>query len=224
MTDNATKTAVKTEIQLDFYGDPICPWCYIGHKRLQRALAMRPDFDVVVRWRPFQLNPDMPRDGMDRQTYLDLKFGGAVRAKAVYAQITKAGAEEGIDFRFDLIEKTPNTVDAHCLLLLADRQGKQDGVAKALYDAYFLQGRDIGDRGVLAEIGEACGLEAPLAYLESGAGQEEVLFADQYARSLGLGGVPCFIVNRQHVLPGAQDPDTLVQLLDIGYQQRLVSN
>lgn len=209
----------KTSIEIDIYSDPICPWCYIGLKRFQKAQALRPNFDVKTRWLPFQLNPEMPEEGMDRQTYLDKKFGGRANATQFYSQISAAGITDGIDFEFNQIKKTPNTVDAHRLSLLAREQDKQDAVMERLFESYFLEGKNIGDRDVLLNIAIETGLTEAEAYLNSDLGHEDVLFTDQNARSLGLTGVPCFIVNRQHILPGAQSPDTLAQMLDIGFQQ-----
>ncbi|WP_417453324.1 DsbA family oxidoreductase [Kiloniella sp.] len=209
----------KTPIEIDVYSDPICPWCYIGYKRFQKAKELRPDFDVKIRWLSFQLNPDMPSEGMDRQTYLDTKFGGRANATQFYSQIAAAGKSEGIDFKFDDIQKTPNTVEAHRLSLFAATQGKQDELMECLFESYFLEGKNIGERGVLIKIATEVGLEGAEEYLDSTQGHEDVLYTDQNARNLGLTGVPCFIVNRQHILPGAQSPDTLAQMLDIGHQQ-----
>ncbi len=209
----------KTSIEIDIYSDPICPWCYIGLKRFQKAQALRPHFEVKTRWLPFQLNPDMPEEGMDRQNYLDTKFGGRANATQFYGQIAASGLTEGIEFKFDLIKKTPNTVESHRLSLLAREQDKQDAVMERLFESYFLEGQNIGERDVLLSVAEEAGLSDAAAYLDSDQGHEDVLYTDQNARSLGLTGVPCFIVNRQHILPGAQSPDTLAQMLDIGFQQ-----
>ncbi|MEH6631928.1 MAG: DsbA family oxidoreductase [Halopseudomonas aestusnigri] len=209
----------KTPIEIDIYSDPICPWCYIGLKRFQKAQVLRPNFDVKTRWLTFQLNPEMPEEGMDRQTYLDKKFGGRANATQFYSQISAAGITDGIDFKFDQIKRTPNTVDAHRLSLLAREEDTQDALMERLFESYFLEGKNIGDREVLLTIAGEIGLNGAETYLNSDQGHEDVLFTDQNARSLGLTGVPCFIVNRQHILPGAQSPDTLAQMLDIGFQQ-----
>ncbi|MFD2207510.1 DsbA family oxidoreductase [Kiloniella antarctica] len=210
----------KTSIEIDIYSDPICPWCYIGLKRFQKAQAQRPHFDVKARWLTFQLNPDMPDEGMDRQAYLDKKFGGRANATQFYSQIAAAGLTDGINFKFEQIKKTPNTVEAHRLSLLAREQNKQDQVMERLFESYFLEGKNIGERDVLLTIATETDLTGAESYLDSDQGHEDVLFTDQNARSLGLTGVPCFIVNRQHILPGAQSPDTLAQMLDIGFQQQ----
>ncbi|MCH7930535.1 MAG: DsbA family oxidoreductase, partial [Proteobacteria bacterium] len=147
-------------MQIEIVSDVICPWCFIGKRRLERALAARPGLDVETTWRPFQLNPDMPPEGMERQSYLAAKFGSADRAAQLYAEISKAGAVEGIDFAFDRIARTPNTIDAHRLIRFAGGDGAQDAVSELLFRRYFLDGADLGDRERLAEIGAEAGLDA----------------------------------------------------------------
>ena len=191
-------------ITIDVFSDPICPWCYIGKKRLDQALAARPDLPIAVRWRAFQLNPDMPRDGMDRQSYLSAKFG--------------------IDFQFDKIPRTPSTLNAHRLIRYAQRPGveKADGLMPALFQAYFIDGKDIGDVAVLLDIAQAVGLDRPAVqeYLNSREDEDEVQAEDVFARRLGIGGVPCFIIDGKYALSGAQEPEAFLPLLDMAVQEQ----
>ena len=130
---------------IDIISDVVCPWCYVGKRRLEAALAARPDLSVEIAWHAFQLNPGMPEEGMDRENYLATKFGGADRAASIYSDIEQAGATEGIEFAFDAIKRTPNTINAHRLILLAGRHGVQDSVVELLFRRYFLAGVDVGD-------------------------------------------------------------------------------
>lgn len=205
-------------MKIDIISDTICPWCFIGKRRLERALAQRPQERLEISWRPFQLNPEMPRDGMDRQSYLAAKFGGPDRARHQYGRIEEAGASEGIAFRFDLIRRTPNTVNSHRLVHFAGEHGLQDAMVESLFRAYFIEGRDIGDREVLEEIAVTAGLPAEAAarrFLEGDAQREEVLAADERARVLGVSGVPCFIIEGKYAVSGAQSPEVFFQIFDL---------
>jgi predicted DsbA family dithiol-disulfide isomerase len=204
-------------MQLDIYSDTICPWCYVGKRRLERALAARPQPELAVRWRAFQLNPGMPLDGMERRAYIEAKFGSADRARRIYDAVSAAGAGEGIAFAFDRIRRTPNTLQSHRLLRHAAALGRQDELLDELFHAYFEAGADIGDVVVLAEIAEAAGLdgEEALRYLESDEDREAVLQEDQVARRQGINGVPCFIFNGRYALSGAQEPEAMFQLFDL---------
>ncbi|RMD61364.1 MAG: DsbA family oxidoreductase [Alphaproteobacteria bacterium] len=205
---------------LDIFSDTICPWCFIGKRRLERALRERPQPGLHIRWRAFQLNPDMPPEGMDRQRYLELKFGGAANAKAVYDQVRAAGESEGIPFAFERIARTPNTVDSHRLIRFAERLGRQDDVVEALFTAYFLNGKDIGDRDVLTTVAASAGLNADEvhAFLASDAEVEGVRAEDATARRAGINGVPCFVFNGAYALAGAHPPEVLFQLFDLAHQ------
>ena len=209
-------------MRIDVISDTICPWCFIGKRRLERALAMRDPGHVDIHWRPFQLNPGMPADGMDRQKYLAVKFGGADRAERQYDRIRQAGREEGIAFRFDLIERTPNTVNSHRLLSFADRAGLQDVVSEALYRAYFFNGRDIGSIDELVALAEEAGLEGARtrAWLESDAERAAVLAEDEKARLTGITGVPCFIIEDRYAVSGAQSPEVFLQIFDVVREER----
>lgn len=207
-------------MKIDIIVDTICPWCYVGKKRFDRALALRPQPDLQVGWRAFQLNPDMPREGMDRRQYIAEKFGGLDRARNVHDGIIRAGAEEGIDFNFKEIDKTPNTIDSHRLIRYAAERGRQAPVVDALFDGYFLHAIDIGDIRRLAEIAAGAGLDhdETLDYLESDRDVETILAEDELARRLGVNGVPCFIVNRKYAVSGAQSPEVIAQVFDLANQ------
>ena len=203
-------------IEIDVVSDTICPWCYVGKRRLARALA---DFDadeVRVRWHPFQLNPDLPRDGMDRAEYVAAKFGGPEAARAVYGRIREAGAGEGIAFAFERMPRTPNTFVSHRMVHFAVREGLQDEAVEALFQAVFVEGRDIGDVETLLDVGAECGID-PVAlseYLASAEDVEELRAAEARARRMGVTGVPFFIIGGRYGVTGAQDPAVLRQVLD----------
>lgn len=208
-------------IHIDIFSDTICPWCLIGKRRLEKALAERPGLEVAIHWRTFQLNPQMPEEGMDRQTYLSMKFGGAENAGLVYDRIREAGAEEGVDFAFEAIKRTPNTIASHRLIRWAAGQDKETDLVEALFQAYFFRGEDIGDPEVLVAAAESVGLD-PMesrAFLESDALKAELREEDRQARGLGIDGVPCFIFNGRHALAGAQPPKILAQMLDLAREE-----
>jgi predicted DsbA family dithiol-disulfide isomerase len=213
-------------MDIDIFSDTICPWCFIGKRRLERALAERPQSDLTIHWRAFQLNPDMPAGGMDRSQYLELKFGGASNADAIYDQVRAAGETEGIEFAFERMKRTPNTIDSHRLIRHAGQkaqqgQARQEAVVQALFDAYFLRAEDIGDPEVLAAAAAEAGLdgEETRAFLASDAEAEAVRAEDASARQAGISGVPCFIFNGQHALAGAHAPEVLHQLFDLANQE-----
>jgi predicted DsbA family dithiol-disulfide isomerase len=192
-------------IRIDIVSDVICPWCFIGKRRLERALAAEAPGSIVVGWRPFQLNPDMPVEGMSRKDYLRAKFGtddGGERYKHVVA----AGLEEGIPFAFERMQRTPNTVRAHRLIRFAENHKAVDAVVEALFTGYFAQARDIGDIEVLADIAGTAGLDAGEVrrYLASDEDDAIVRAEDKYARELGIQGVPCFVIERKYMVSGAQ--------------------
>ena len=207
-------------LKIDIIVDTVCPWCYVGKRRFERALEIRPQPDIEVGWRAFQLNPEMPREGIDRRTYVAEKFGGPERAHSVHASLVQAGEEEGISFNFNKIEKTPNTVYSHRLVRYAAKYGLQTPVISAIFDAYFLEGRDIGEPDTLARIADAAGMDHDdtLEFLESDRDTETILAEDELARRLGVNGVPCFIVNRKYAVSGAQSPEVLVQVFDLANQ------
>jgi predicted DsbA family dithiol-disulfide isomerase len=207
-------------MRLDIYSDAICPWCFIGKHRLERALAKRPQKGLTIQWRAFQLNPGMPPEGMERNAYLEAKFGGVERAQRMFEMVRAAGMGEGIEFAFDRIKRTPNTLNAHRLVRFAAARGKQSRMLNALFEAYFLEGRDTGSARVLADIAAEAGLEraAVRLYLQTEADVETVLGEDRIARRLGITGVPCFVFNGRFALSGAQEPEALFQLFDLARQ------
>lgn len=209
-------------MKIDIIVDTICPWCYVGKRRFEKALAMRELTDVQIGWRPFQLNPEMPADGMDRRTYLARKFGGVNRAAQRYEQLAQLGAAESIDFQFDRIERTPNTVNSHRLIRYAGRFGLQTRVIDAVFRAYFTDGRNVGDIQTLADIGAAEGLErnALVPFLRSRDESDAVIADDAMARGLGINGVPCYIIEDRYAVSGAQSPEIFVQILDLVRQDR----
>jgi len=203
-------------ITIDIVSDTVCPWCFVGKRRLERALAEKgAEPKVFVGWRPFQLNPDMPAEGMDRKDYLAAKFGGEQGAQRVYDAIRQAGETVDIDFNFKAVGRTPNTIDSHRLIDRAGKEDKQDAVVEALFHAYFLNGQDIGDTETLVEIGAAGGLDADAtrAYLTSDEDAERIRGEDAMARRMGVKGVPCFILNRKYAISGAQEPQVFLQAI-----------
>src|SRR3954447_5809339 len=184
---------------LEVVSDAICPWCYVGKRRLAKALALlgRDRLTFSGRWLPFQLNPDMPKGGVDRRAYRTRKFGSWERSQALDARVAAVGAAEGLTFRHDLMARTPNTFDAHRLVWLAGREGAQDAVVDGLFAAYFVEGHDIGEPGVLADVGAAAGLDRArvLAMLAGEEGATEVAAEERAARRLGIEVVPTFLLD-----------------------------
>ena len=211
-------------IQIDIFSDPICPWCYIGATYLERALAAWhaaqiaegvQQGEVALRWHPFQLNPDMPPEGMDRRAYLEAKFGGQAGALKVYGEIARRAEDAGIPIDFAAIKRTPSTLDAHRLIHWAGLEGRQTPLAEALFAAYFTQGRDIGDHATLADIAADLGMDRALVarLLDSDADMADIRASDAEAREMGMTGVPTFIVAKKYVLSGAQPTDMWQRLL-----------
>ena len=196
--------------------DTICPWCYIGKRRFERARAGRPA-DLSVEWRPFQLNPDMPAEGADRQRYMVAKFGSEERVAEIFGAIERAGSAEGIRFAFDRIARTPNTVDSHRLIAVAEQHGVQDQVVEALFRRYFEQGEDIGDSAVLAAAGADGGLDGDEVrrFLASSSGTEQVRQESEAASRAGISGVPCFVFEGRYAVSGAQPPDVFERAFEL---------
>ena len=221
----SSKAADATMISIDLFSDPICPWCYIGKRRLEEALAIRSDIRVEIEWHGFQLNPMMPHDGMSRSDYLSLKFGNPDNARRLYKNIEGVGQQAGIAFNFERIEVTPNTVNAHQLIRLAGQFGFQNDVVERLFAAYFIDGENIGDIMTLASIGDAAGIDrvAAQTFLESGEDIEAVKSDDMQARQLGIQGVPFFILDHQYAVSGAQEPEAFYPLFDLLTVERRAS-
>lgn len=201
------------EIVFDF----VCPWCYLGVKRLAFLLARRQGLDVELNWRPFLLNPDMPRGGMTRTDYMIRKFGAEDRAKRLYASIADLGAAEGILFNFPAIRRTPNSVDAHRLVREAARDGVADRLVMRIFEAHFVEGLDIGSHAVLASLAGQHGMDADAVerFLASGEGSEFVHAENLHAHRLGINGVPCFLIDGEHAIAGAQEGEVLERLIDL---------
>ncbi len=196
-------------IRLDIFSDPVCPWCYIGKAHLDRALEAHPEHPFQIEWHPFQLNPDMPRGGMPRPQYLADKFGGALAAAKIYARIEDAAQLAGIPIDFGAIPVMPNTLDAHRLIHWAGLEGRQTAVVSGLFCAYWREGRDIGAPEVLADVGEAAGMERTLVarLLASQADADDIAARDSDARRKGVTAVPTFLIAQQYVVSGAQPPE-----------------
>ena len=204
-------------MRIDVVSDVICPWCFIGKRRLARALDQRSEVEAEIVWHPFQLNPDMPPEGMARERYIAAKFGGGQHADRIYRNVTEVGATVGIPFHFDRIKITPNTRSAHRLIRHATEVGSAEPVVEALFNAYFVDGRDIGDRATLSEIAGEAGLDRDAASRLLGGedGAEQVLADDMSARRIGINAVPCFIFERKYVVSGAQEPEFFYPLFDL---------
>lgn len=203
-------------IRIEVYSDVICPWCFVGKRRFEAALEAldrRGAFAVV--WRPFELNPDMPREGMDRRAYRVAKFGSLERSRALDARLEAVGAGVGIGFAFERIARTPNTFDAHRLIDFAQREGAGEAVVEALFRRYFEGGEDVGRHEVLLDVARAAGLDAGAvgAMLAGDAGAAEVRAAEDEAWRLGITGVPMFVIDGRPRIAGAQDAGTVAEVL-----------
>jgi predicted DsbA family dithiol-disulfide isomerase len=207
----------RAPLSIDVVHDLVCPWCFLGLRRLMRTLRRRPDLIFELSWRPFLLNPDMPRGGMSRAEYVVRKFGGEDRARRLYASIADIGRAEGMAFRFDRIRRTPSSVDAHRLVRWASGYGRGTEMVEALFSAHFTDGLDIGDMQALASVAASCGLDAGAAarFLASDAEIDSVHGENLRAHRLGINGVPCFVVGGRHAIAGAQEPEVIERLLDV---------
>jgi predicted DsbA family dithiol-disulfide isomerase len=200
--------AVRT---IDVISDAICPWCWIGKANLDAALDLLREDGLAfrVRWRPFQLNPDMPEEGVARAEYRAQKFGSIERSRQLDAQVAEVGRASGLDFRHDLMQRTPNTVAAHRVIRAAEEAGRQDAVVDALFRAYFQEGLDIGAAAVLDAVAEGAGLPGMAAMLAEDDHREAVLAEDMAARRGGISGVPSFLMDRYLLFSGAMAPDRM---------------
>lgn len=211
MADAATIPLV-----IDVVSDVVCPWCYLGKRRLEQAIRLRPDRPVAVRWHPFQLDATIPPEGIDRKLYMERKFGTGGRLAEIHQRLTALGAEAGIRFDFEAIRRSPNTRDAHRLLRLAATEGVQGSVAEALFAAFFERGLDIGDRSVLVDIAGICGLDARVVQ-EMLSGDDLVSDVEaeiRMAQEMGVQGVPFFIIAGRYAISGAEAAETLASAMD----------
>ena len=209
-------------IKLDIMSDPICPWCYIGKAHLDRALQDHPNHPFAIEWHPFQLNPEMPREGMDRRAYLEGKFGGKEGAVRAYAPVVEHAEKAGLNINFEAMQRTPNTLVAHRLTHWAGIEGRQTAAVSALFKAYFVEARDIGDAEVLADIADSIEMDAAVVtrLLKSDVDAQDIRDRDAHSRKMGVSSVPTFIIANAHAVPGAQPPELWAQVIaDLTKQQ-----
>lgn len=208
--------AVRTPVRIDFVADVICPFCWVGWARLKRALKERPLIAPQIVWRAFQLDPTTPPEGIDRKAYLAAKFPEPGRVEGMHRNIEDMGRGEGLEFRFDAIPRTPNTVGAHQVILWAAAEDKQDAAVEALFKAYFHDGRDIGDPETLAAIAGEVGMDPAAAARRLAEGEDAALIGQAYrsAAQAGITGVPFYIFDQKVGLPGAQPPETILAALE----------
>ena len=206
---------MREPIKLDVMSDPICPWCYIGKAHLDRALTEHPNHPFVIEWHPFQLNPDMPPEGMDRRAYLEGKFGGKEGAVRAYAPVVEHAKAAGLTINFEAMKRTPNTLNAHRLIHWAGIEGRQTAAVSALFKAYFVDTRDIGDVEVLADIADSIEMDAAVTtkLLQTDVDAQDIRDRDAHSRKMGITSVPTFIVAGTHAVPGAQSPELWAQVI-----------
>ncbi len=200
-------------LTIDIYSDVVCPWCYVGKRRLERALSRLPAVSTRVTWRPFQLNPTMPAEGMERTAYLEAKFGSLDAFRRLEEHVTTAGVSEGISFAFEKIIKTPNTFLAHRLIWHAGQQGRQDAMVEALFRGYFEQGADIGSLSVLTGLAESAGLDA-VRLLGADNGVAEVKAEEAAGHRLGIRAVPYFVMNDRYGISGAHPVEVFADAIE----------
>jgi len=207
-------------MKIDIISDTVCPWCFIGKRRLERAIAMRPEMVPEVNWYPYQLNPEIPEEGIERELYLSLKFGGIERAKEIYRAVGEASASEDLDFNLSAIKRMPNSLRSHRLLHFSKIKNAQHAVVENLFRSYFFHGTDIGSVESLLEIAKDSGLDPKQVrcYLESDEDLELVQNQDIQSRKMGVSGVPCFIIADEYAISGAQEPEVFLQVFDAAKQ------
>jgi len=203
-------------VTIDVISDVVCPWCYLGKRRLARALVAEPRDKISVRWRPYQLDPSIPPGGLDRKAYLRDKFGDEKKLEAAHERLRALGAEEGLTFAFDKIERAPNTLDAHRLIRWASESGVQDEIVERLFSLYFREGGDVGDRRLLVEAAHEAGIDSTDVErrLNDAVDENEVRREIAQAQSLGVTGVPFFIFASRFAAPGAQSPEVLAAAIE----------
>ena len=214
---NGPENGIMYQGRLDIVSDAICPWCYIGKRQLERALPIlaQEGLRFSVHWNPFQLNPEMPREGVDRRAYRTAKFGSWERSQELDTRVAEAASAVGLTFRLDRLQRTPNTVDAHRLVWLAGEAGVQDAVMEAVFRAYFSEGGDLGDRQLLANCAAAAGMrrDAVLGFLAGEELELEVRDADRAAREAGVNGVPSFFLDGYGLFSGALPAEQIATAL-----------
>lgn len=210
-------------LDIDVISDVVCPWCFVGEHNLKRALHERPELEVSLRFRPYLLHPHVPEEGIDSRTLMRSKFGSD--SPKVFRRVEQVAREAGLELRFDLVKRVPDTTAAHCLIDWASAEGKGEAVAVALFGAYFQQGLDLGSYEVLADIAESCGLarEAVFQRLEAREDRERIRAEADANREEGVTGVPFFRVGKKFFIPGAQDPKTILKVLDKAVAKGLAS-
>ena len=205
----------KQPVRIDVVSDVVCPWCFIGKRRLEKAIALHPDIPVEVHWRPYFLNDWIPREGIAREQYLTTKFGSPERYKGIAQRVSAAAASEGLTYAMDKISRQPNTIDAHRLIRWAEDIGKAAEMKQKLMDRYFTQGADLTDRSVLVQAAADVGLDAT-EVREALASDRDVAEVEREALSAkeaGIEGVPCFIFNGKFAISGAQAPEYLAEAI-----------
>ena len=208
-------------MRIDIVFDTVCPWCFVGKRRFDRALKLRPNAAPEIRYRSFLLNPDLPAQGVDRREYLDRKFGGSQQYDRIVEALVFTGKGEGINFALDKIKRTPNSANSHRLVRLAQTVGRQHEAVEVLFTAYFERGLDIGNTEVLVRLAEEAGIERGMAYAHLSSENDVNAVYTENARMhrLGITGVPCYIFNETRAIAGAQEPDILVKMLDMATAQ-----
>ena len=203
-------------IRLDIFSDPVCPWCYIGKANLDRALEAHANHPFEIEWHPFQLNPEMPAEGADRRSYLEVRFGGKQNAAGIYARVEQAAEAAGVSINFETMNRVPNTLDAHRLIHWAGLEGRQTVMVSALFRAYFRDGKDIGDKATLATLAGDAGMDKAVAarLLATSEDRADLAARDAHARQRGVNSVPTFVIANQYVLTGAQPVDLWGRVID----------
>jgi predicted DsbA family dithiol-disulfide isomerase len=211
------------KVTIDVVSDVMCPWCYIGKRRLEQALTKLDDLDIDVRWRPYQLDATLPPEGRDRREYLETKFGGPERAKEIYARIEDAGREEDLDFKFEAIAVSPNTIDAHRVIRWSANDGSEvhDKLVEILFRVFFMEGANIGKHDVLVDAAQEAGMDGSIvaSLLATDKDRDEVTKEIATAQQMGVSGVPCFIIDNKYAVMGAQQPEAIVDAVRQAAQQ-----
>ncbi|HVC36944.1 MAG TPA: DsbA family oxidoreductase [Gammaproteobacteria bacterium] len=207
-------------MRIDVFSDSVCPWCFVGKRHLEAALASVNLSNADIHWHAFQLNPDLPPQGRDRREYLEEKFGTVANVESLHARVAEAGHAAGIEFQFGKISRSPNTFNSHRLIHLAQTHQRADAMVETLFRGYFLEGLDIGDDGMLTQLAQIAGVEGDIATWLGGEGERIQVLEDlRAARELGIGGVPFFIFNNHYALSGAQPVEIFAQAMHAAQQK-----